>query len=445
MGSLNAVVIALPTNQSKLTVWFRFCIMELFKYLDREVIQNIIFLFTKAQATSFRMGDTIHVLKRLFGEIKDQSGIEIPLSESNTFLIDNEAYRYLMTPKEMFHFDESEVKQFKDSWNKSAQACQKLVELASRGSPKSFEKTGQLEVLRSFLDNHSEELMNMESELEQTSVKMDKIRSVLSTLTAQINHLEEMKEEVITLSPEILSSPVEVCQHPECADYFLNRTGYHKFPPKPARSAYIPFQSNKNSPCKSGYNHESKYHQRTIFQCIPKFEQRLPPEILSQIHDNKRSLDLSQDRLAELEMQERNLKIQQRELLRLVAICNQQIRKHSVVHRNETFLDENDFQVIQQQAFTDGIPNEAKLRKLEALKRSYEYEKNLMKVQGRAYSHLTLNEAVSLISEFESKRQAHNFGSSWDNSRDMDSEFTNESPIQRSVINGSRAAFSTMR
>ncbi|KAI9202598.1 uncharacterized protein BJ171DRAFT_513507 [Polychytrium aggregatum] len=369
MGSLNAVVIALPTNQSKLTVWFRFCIMELFKYLDKDVIQNISFLFTKARTTSFRMGDTTHVLKKLFTEIKSQSGIQVPLTEANTFLIDNEAYRFLIAKDHDIGFTPSEIEQFKDSWLRSSLACHSLVALASKGNPKSFEKTGQLEVLRTFLETHMEELMDMDTEIQQGAAKTKQTEQIIQTVQSQLVDLKSMVEVVIVLTPRIHHGEVVICRHPECADYSIDKLGVNKVEGTGSFSQGWGKWGGgaTKSVCKPGYRHEPRqYYQKTGFTYETSFEERYRDETKLQIEECEQSLDENTRKLASLRSQDYILKYKQKEYLRLVAVCNQQLRKHSVVHRNETFLDESDFQVIQQQAYSDGVLNPEKLRKLEA-------------------------------------------------------------------------------
>ena len=89
---INAVVVLLKPNNSRLTVAFRFCVLELLTHLHRSLVSNIIFAFTNSRATFYRPGDTLPVLKKLL----EEKEIEINLSPSNYFCFDNEAFRYLL-------------------------------------------------------------------------------------------------------------------------------------------------------------------------------------------------------------------------------------------------------------------------------------------------------------------------------------------------------------
>ena len=87
---INAVVVLLKPNNSRLTVAFRFCVLELLTHLHKSVVSNIIFAFTNSRGTFYRPGDSLPVLKDLL----EQKNIEIDLSPKSYFCFDNEAFRY---------------------------------------------------------------------------------------------------------------------------------------------------------------------------------------------------------------------------------------------------------------------------------------------------------------------------------------------------------------
>ena len=87
---INAVVVLLKPNNARLTVAFKFCVLELLTHLHKSLVSNIIFAFTNSRGTFYRPGDTLPVLKRL---LKDNN-VNIPLSPKTYFCFDNEAFRY---------------------------------------------------------------------------------------------------------------------------------------------------------------------------------------------------------------------------------------------------------------------------------------------------------------------------------------------------------------
>ena len=90
---INAVVVLFKPNNARLTVAFRFCVLELLTHLHKSVVSNIIFAFTNSRGTFYRPGDSLPVLKELLKE----RNIEIDLSPKSYFCFDNEAFRYFTT------------------------------------------------------------------------------------------------------------------------------------------------------------------------------------------------------------------------------------------------------------------------------------------------------------------------------------------------------------
>ena len=87
---INAVVVLLKPNNSRMTVAFRFCVLELLTHLHKSLVSNIIFAFTNSRGTFYGPGDSLPVLRRLLKE----RNINITLSPSTYFCFDNEAFRY---------------------------------------------------------------------------------------------------------------------------------------------------------------------------------------------------------------------------------------------------------------------------------------------------------------------------------------------------------------
>lgn len=90
---IHAVVMLLKPNDARLTVAFRFCVVELFTHLHKSLVKNIIFAFTNSRGTFYKPGDTLPALKKLLASKK----IDITLSPSTYVCFDNEAFRYLIT------------------------------------------------------------------------------------------------------------------------------------------------------------------------------------------------------------------------------------------------------------------------------------------------------------------------------------------------------------
>ena len=90
---ISAVVVLLKPNFARLTVAFRFCVLELLTHLHKSLVSNIMFAFTNSRGTFYRPGDTLPALKKFLNE----NQISIDVSKENYFCFDNEAFRYNYT------------------------------------------------------------------------------------------------------------------------------------------------------------------------------------------------------------------------------------------------------------------------------------------------------------------------------------------------------------
>ena len=103
---INAVCVLLKPNYAKLTVAFRFCVLELLTHLHKSLEQNLLFCFTNSRSTFYRPGDTMPVLKKLLAE----HNVGITIDKTRYFCFDNEAFRFLAYLKNGIMFDDNETK-----------------------------------------------------------------------------------------------------------------------------------------------------------------------------------------------------------------------------------------------------------------------------------------------------------------------------------------------
>ena len=65
---INAVCVLLKPNNSRLSIAFRYCVLDLLTHLHKSLEQNLLFCFTNSRSTFYRPGDTMPVLKKLLRE-----------------------------------------------------------------------------------------------------------------------------------------------------------------------------------------------------------------------------------------------------------------------------------------------------------------------------------------------------------------------------------------
>ncbi|CAF1233505.1 unnamed protein product [Rotaria sp. Silwood1] len=124
---LNGVCILLKPNEERLTILFRFCINELLRHLHTSASENIIFVFTNARSTFFKPGATSKILRTLLDQHRKERKIEVPFTNTNTFLLDNEAFRYLALRQHGIQLSQEQKLSYQNSWNHTVQQYSNLM------------------------------------------------------------------------------------------------------------------------------------------------------------------------------------------------------------------------------------------------------------------------------------------------------------------------------
>jgi GTPase SAR1 family protein len=124
---LNGICIFLKPNEERLTITFRLCIKQILHYLHSSASENIIFIFTNARATLYSLGNSKTLLKVLLDEQQDKNQLQIPLSRDNTFLLDNEPFRYLVLHKNGIKANDEQMASYKKSWDHTIKEYERLI------------------------------------------------------------------------------------------------------------------------------------------------------------------------------------------------------------------------------------------------------------------------------------------------------------------------------
>ncbi|CAF1212764.1 unnamed protein product [Rotaria sordida] len=124
---LNGICILLKPNEERLTILFRFCINELLRHLHESAKENIIFVFTNARSTFFKPGATSKILRALLDEHKQKQNIEVSFTRDNTFLLDNEPFRYLALRKNSIQLSNEQTLSYQKSWEHTVKEYSNLM------------------------------------------------------------------------------------------------------------------------------------------------------------------------------------------------------------------------------------------------------------------------------------------------------------------------------
>ncbi|CAF3221038.1 unnamed protein product [Rotaria sp. Silwood2] len=125
---LNGICLLFRPNNVRLTINFRFCFKEILTHLHINVKDNLMFIFTNGRSTFYRPGSTTPLIRTLIKDLNDAWKVEIPFNKENTFMFDNEAFRFLATYKNGIKFSTEEVNNFSKSWEISVTEFTRLIE-----------------------------------------------------------------------------------------------------------------------------------------------------------------------------------------------------------------------------------------------------------------------------------------------------------------------------
>jgi hypothetical protein len=122
---LNAVCILMKPNNTRLTIFFRSCFMQLFDLLGENARDRILFCFTNSRSTFYTPGNTGPLVKELLKSLPIKN---ILFTKNNTFCFDSESFRYLVAVQDGVKFMKSEENDYRDSWNKSVSESKRFLE-----------------------------------------------------------------------------------------------------------------------------------------------------------------------------------------------------------------------------------------------------------------------------------------------------------------------------
>jgi GTPase SAR1 family protein len=204
---LNAIIILLKPNNSRLGVAFPYYLKELLSYLHKDAANNIVFCFTNSRGTFYRPGDTSPILRELLEKIRSTSGVDVPFSKDNTFCFDNESFRFLAALKSKPDaFTEEEKIDFASSWNTSVVVATNMLEHILKLEKHMVKDTTTLNEARNMIQELSKPLAEISQNIqlnikiaEETIEKMKHLvqqNAIDKNVQEQLNNAKSNKEKI---------------------------------------------------------------------------------------------------------------------------------------------------------------------------------------------------------------------------------------------------------
>nr|XP_022904736.1 uncharacterized protein LOC111416864 [Onthophagus taurus] len=228
---INAIVIMLKPNDSRLTVLFEYCIKQLLSSLERSAIDNIVFLFTNARATFYNPGDTVGPLRQVLKEIKETPpNMDIPFTQTNTFCLDNEAFRFLLAKLQNAEFSDRIKRSFYDSWDNSVSASKRLLQYVVGLKPHKIQNTISVMDARRSIERLRKPLSEISVLIENNLSRISRLEANLTDTTKSIDDLKPfLYVPRIKLKLIEFDYPRTVCTNQNCteAHTISDTTSYH--------------------------------------------------------------------------------------------------------------------------------------------------------------------------------------------------------------------------
>ncbi|KAI9207415.1 uncharacterized protein BJ171DRAFT_275287 [Polychytrium aggregatum] len=396
---INGILMLLKPNNSRLTTWFRYCIKELLKSLHKDCVNNIMFMFTNARSTLYRPGDTMPALKSLLDEIKRDSRVSIPITSTNIFMVDNEAYRYLLARGQV-NFTSAEQEDFRNSWAKSSETCRKMLETIASIESFETEKTVVLYEVRSQVLELYKPLADVAARIRVNKKTLDDQIKALSSTSASVADLQKALNVTVDIPiPQELPHPVTVCSHPSCVKYVTDKEGRTitdyvtkchercleiKVPREViGDEALLDCRAMKRGTCRI-CSHSYRYHLSISWKMV--FEKQIvhvneqSRKQIQDEQDNAKQIQMAIDRLRKKIV---DLEDEERTIMSISAKFAVFVKANGIVLYNDALLKYLDHLIKEARESSNQLPGssaqqQTKIEGLTKLKQIYESERKIL-------------------------------------------------------------------
>jgi len=191
---IHAICIVLKANETRLNDTFKYTLSEILKRLDKNAINNVIFIFSNSASTNFKISKTQAILQTFLSE----SNLQIPLppEKPTIYCFENDTVQYLAERKNNITPGEDDKENATKSWRKSAESTAQMIHYVC-----------SLDALS--LDG-IKAIYNAECTI---SILSDLVLDTLMCIFRDTKKLEQKKTEADKLKTAILKNPNEFAQY----------------------------------------------------------------------------------------------------------------------------------------------------------------------------------------------------------------------------------------
>ncbi|PKY55550.1 hypothetical protein RhiirA4_504556 [Rhizophagus irregularis] len=207
---LNGICILLKPNNSRYSIVFKYCILELLTHLHKSAKDNIVFCFTNTRETHYRPGNTLQPLKEQLEKLKKQakSGVEIKVHKDIIYCFDNESFGYLAAIKEI-KFTQNEEQNLAESWKRSVDESLRLIKYLVKRQPHIVKDTLSLNNFRNTVLLLSRPFAEIERLIQKSIILIKEKQEEINNSSKTIEELKGKLYDIIDGNVELQISEIK--------------------------------------------------------------------------------------------------------------------------------------------------------------------------------------------------------------------------------------------
>ena len=394
--TIHGVCILLKPNESRLSVTFTWCLLELMTHLHKSLVQNIMFCFTHTRATFYSPGDSFDLLQKLLKNNK----IDIQLEDEKTyFCFDNEPFRLLACLKNGVNIEERNRRAFSESWTLASEMTQKMIENIKRLPPHNTRNTISLNEARTIVISLSEPMANIVQWIQNTKEEVKKVKVKIEHDENDIKEVEKnLQFKAFILQTTPLDLPQTVCAHQHCVDEVSigqskyketiypsvchkkctvggSHTGITNKNLKRCRAFLTIGMSCSNKKC----GHSHTFHKHMTYTKTIVEKQLFSKEVENKICEKGSEKEKKEEFLKQLRKQTEELEFEQQFLIQSAAKFATFMNLTALLPFNDSFDEYFDMMISNEERKPEQRKDFHKIEKMKQHKTKYKKEINLLK------------------------------------------------------------------
>ena len=177
--ALHGVCFLLKPNDSRFTVFLKYCIEELLKHFHKNILDNIVIGFTHTRGALYKPGDTLPSLRSYFSS----NGINLPLERETLYCFDSEIVRLITLCSQNVGLITNEMCSVSaESWHRTRDELARMFRYVSKLAPHNVKETVDFNVTLRLSEALVRALPELLADLETEKEEMKEARGHLEDL-----------------------------------------------------------------------------------------------------------------------------------------------------------------------------------------------------------------------------------------------------------------------